>query len=92
MERLDRLRDGPSPGEPVCLQQRVPALLGDVRSHAVAQFDRQVSAITELAQILIPDTSGAIAVTHRSEPIAFMTANRWPASSAEYRLVVRVPL
>jgi hypothetical protein len=81
MERLDRLRDSPSPREPVCLQQRVPALLGDIHGHAVTQFNRQVSVVTELAQILIPDTSGAIIVTHRSESLAFMTATRWPASS-----------
>jgi hypothetical protein len=92
MERLDRLPDGPPPGQPVCLQQCVPALLSDVCRHLVKQLDRQVSAVTELAQILIPDTSGAIIVTHRSEPLAFMTANQDPYRPGEYHLVTCVPL
>ena len=81
MECLDRLRDRPSPREPVRLEQRVPALPGDVRSHPVQQPDRQVGTVTELAQILIPDPSGSVVVAHDSEALAFMTIQRWPASS-----------
>jgi hypothetical protein len=65
----------------VRLQQRVPALPGDVHGHAMKQPDLQVFAVLKLAQVLIPDTSGAIIVTHRSESLVFMTAHRWPASS-----------
>jgi len=64
VELIDRLRDGPPPGEPVRLQQRVPALRGDVHGHPVQHLDRQVGTVSELAQILIPDPSGAIVVTH----------------------------
>ena len=48
MKRVDRLCDGPSPREPVSLQQRLPALIGDVRGHAMEEFDWRVSAIREL--------------------------------------------
>ena len=73
VEFVDRLRHGPSPGEPVRLQQRVPALPGDVRGHPVQHLDRQVGAVSELAQILIPDPPGTIVVTHGQQPLPFMT-------------------
>jgi hypothetical protein len=82
VEFIDRLRDRPPPGEPVRLQQRVPALPGDVRGHPVRHFDRQAGAVTELAQILIPDPSGSIVVTHGQQPLPFMTTRCWPASSS----------
>jgi hypothetical protein len=52
----------PSSREPVRLQQGVPALPGDVRGHPVQQFGRQVSAVTGLAQVLVPDPGDLAAV------------------------------
>ncbi len=48
-------------------EQRVTVALGDVSGDAVQQRDLRVIAGLELAEILAPDTSGAIVVTHSSD-------------------------
>jgi hypothetical protein len=81
MERVDCFGDGPSPREPVRLQQCVPAVPGDVHGHPMEQPDLRIFAVLELAQVPVPDTFSASAVTHSRRLLASLADHRWLAPS-----------
>jgi hypothetical protein len=66
VECLDGLGDGPSPGQPVRLQGRHPAVHGDIRGNPVQQPGLQIAALLKLAKVLKPDTFSAFSITHRT--------------------------